>query len=159
MDGKSLLLLDRCFPGEPFGIVVFSLETGQRHCLTAPSSNDKLDSGLSLSPDGRTVAFIESQLTSDDEIYIIPLEGGTPRRLTADGSLTGMMWAADGRRIIFLSWGGGGSHSDRLWHVSIEGGEAEPETVYPHLGSLSRDGERLAYVAIGNGEPEADLAG
>jgi Tol biopolymer transport system component/DNA-binding winged helix-turn-helix (wHTH) protein len=165
MDGKSLLLLDRCVPGGPSGIVVFSLETGQRRCLTAPSSNDTSDSGLSLSPDGGTVALIQSSLTLfADEIYIIPLEGGTPRRLTADGNLiTGMMWAADGRRIIFLSFGGGDRHSDRLWHVSIEGGEVEPETVYPHLGAPSRDGQRLAYVVIGNGEPEAiwraDLAG
>jgi Tol biopolymer transport system component/DNA-binding winged helix-turn-helix (wHTH) protein len=165
VDGKALLLLDRCVPGGPSGIVVFSLETGQRHCLTAPPSNGTRDSGLSLSPDGKTVAFIQSPLTLfADEIYIIPLEGGTPRRLTADGNLiTGMMWATDGRRIIFLSFGGGDWHSDRLWHVSIEGGEVEPETVYLHLGALSRDGQRLAYVVIGNGEPQAiwraDLSG
>ena len=165
MDGKSLLLLDRCVHGEPSGIVVFSLETGRKRCLTAPSSSDTQVSGLSLSPDGRTVAFIQSSLTLfADEIHIIPLEGGTPRRLTANGNLiTGMMWAADGRRIVFLSFGEGGSHSDRLWHVSIEGGEVEPETVYPHLGSLSRDGQRLAFVVVGNGEPEAiwraDLSG
>jgi Tol biopolymer transport system component/DNA-binding winged helix-turn-helix (wHTH) protein len=165
LDGKSLLLLDRCVPGEPFGIVVFSLETGQRRCLTVPSSNDKWDSRLSLSPDGRTVAFIQSSFTLfADEICIIPLEGGTPRRLTANGNpVTGMMWAADGRRIIFRYFGGYGWPSDRLLHVSIEGGEVEPETVYPRLGSLSRDGQRLAYVVFGNGEPKAiwraDLSG
>jgi Tol biopolymer transport system component/DNA-binding winged helix-turn-helix (wHTH) protein len=167
IDGKSLLLLDRCVPGEPIGIVVFSLETRQRRCLTVPSSNDTWDSGLSLSPDGRTVAFIQSSSTSFvGEICIIPLKGGTPRRLTADGNLiTGMMWAADGKRLIFLSTRGGGGwwHPDRLWHVSIEGGEIETETVYPYLGTLSRDGQRLAYVDLGDGEPEAiwraDLTG
>ena len=166
IDGKSLLLLDRCVPGKPIGVVVFSPETGQRHCLTMPSSNDTSDDGLSLSPDGRTVAFRRFSLTSFvDEIWIIPLQGGTPRRLTADGNLImRMMWAADGRRIIFLSTrGGGGWHFDRLWNVSIAGGEIQPETAYPHFGALSRDGQRLAYVAFGNGEPEGiwrtDLSG
>jgi Tol biopolymer transport system component/DNA-binding winged helix-turn-helix (wHTH) protein len=156
LDGKSMLLLDRCVPGGSSRIVVFSLETGQKRCLSASSSNDVEDSHLSLSPDGGTVAFFQSPTTSPlGEIYAIPLKGGTPRRLTSEeNSITDMMWAADGKRIIFLSprrhwW------SDRLWHVSIEGGEIEPETVYPQLGALSRDGQRLAYVVFENLEPQS----
>ena len=159
LDGKSMLLLDRCVPGGSSGIVVFTLETGQKRCLSASSSNDAEDSSLSLSPDGGTVAFFQSPTT----IYAIPLKGGTPRRLTSEeNSITDMMWAADGKRIIFLS-PRGHAWFDRLWHVSIEGGEIEPETVYPHLGALSRDGQRLAYVEFGNEEPQsiwrADLSG
>ena len=32
-DGKSLVLLDRCTPDAPRGIVVFSLQTGEKRCL------------------------------------------------------------------------------------------------------------------------------
>jgi DNA-binding winged helix-turn-helix (wHTH) protein len=35
-DGRSLLLADRCTPDGPRGIVLFSLETGEKRCLTAP---------------------------------------------------------------------------------------------------------------------------
>jgi Tol biopolymer transport system component len=64
----------------------------------------------------------------------------------------GMMWAADGKRIIFYS-SRGGYLGDRLWQVSIEGGEVEPETVYPHIGTLSRDGQRVAYETDAGSEP------
>jgi Tol biopolymer transport system component/DNA-binding winged helix-turn-helix (wHTH) protein len=164
LDGKSMLLEDHCVPGGPIAIVVFSLETGQKRCLTTSSSNDTEHSGLHLSPDGRNVAFIQSPTTSDvGEIYVVPLEGGTPRRLTSGGNpITGMMWAADGKRIIFLSQRGG-IPSDRLWQIPLEGGEVEPETVYQHLGALSRDGQRLAYVVFPNGNDESisrvDLSG
>jgi Tol biopolymer transport system component len=162
LDGKSMLLVDRCVPGGPYGIVVFSLETGQKRCLTAPSSNAADDSDLNLSPDGRTVAFVQSPTSDAGGIYVIPLQGGTARRLTFDDSpntmrkpgITVMMWATDGKRIIFSSRRGG-MPSDRLWQVPLEGGEIEPETVYQHLGVLSRDGQRLAYVVLGNGDDPA----
>ena len=49
-----------------------------------------------------------------------------------------MMWSADGKRIVFRN-------SDRVWHIPAMGGSFEPEVQYPALGSLSRDGRRMAY--------------
>ena len=163
LDGKSMLLGDRCVPDGPYGIVVFSLATGQKHCLTAPSSNNATDGGGDISPDGRTVAFIRSTTPGVSEIYVVPLEGGTPRQLTSDGNrIMGMMWAADGKRIVFYSRRGG-VLSDRLWQVSLEGGDIEPEAVYPHIGALSRDGRRIVYGIGAGGEPpsiwRAELSG
>lgn len=130
LDGKALLLGDRCVPDGPYGIVVFSLATGQKHCLSAPPSNNGMDYDLNLSPDGGTVAFVRSNNTAGaGEIYVVPLEGGVARQLTSDGNGIGdIMWAADGKRIIFNGYRGG-YIDDRLWQVSIEGGEIEPETV------------------------------
>ena len=162
-DGKSMLLGDRCVPNGPYGIVVFSFATGQKRCLTAPPSNNALDSNLNLSPDGRTVAFVRGTTQGMEEIYVVPLEGGSPRRLTADGKRLGqLMWAADGRRIIFHSIRGD-TFSDRLWKVAVDGGEIEPETVYPNIGASSRDGQRVAFVQFGGTEPpaiwQAELSG
>jgi hypothetical protein len=36
-DGRSLVLADRCTPDGPRGLVVFSLETEEKRCLTAPA--------------------------------------------------------------------------------------------------------------------------
>ena len=137
-DGKSMLLGDRCVPNGPYGIVVFSFATGQKRCLAAPS-NDAQDSDLNLSPDGRTVAFVRGTTSNTREIYVVPLEGGPPRRLTSDRSrIEQIMWAGDGKRIIFHSIRGG-TLSGRLWNVSVDGGEIEPETVYPNIGdSIAR---------------------
>jgi Tol biopolymer transport system component/DNA-binding winged helix-turn-helix (wHTH) protein len=164
LDGKALLLGDRCVPDGPYGIVMFSLATGQKHCLSAPLSNNGMDYDLNLSPDGGTVAFVRSNNTAGaGEIYVVPLEGGTARQLTSDGNGIGnIMWTADGKRIIFNGYRGG-YIDDRLWQVSIEGGEIEPETVYPHIGALSRDGQRIAYQTDAGGEPpsiwRAELSG
>jgi Tol biopolymer transport system component/DNA-binding winged helix-turn-helix (wHTH) protein len=153
-DGKSMLLGDRCVPNGPYGIVVFSFATGQKRCLAAPS-NDAQDSDLTLSPDGRTVAFVRGTTSNTREIYVVPLEGGPPRRLTSDRSRIGqIMWAGDGKRIIFHSIRGG-TLSGRLWNVSVDGGEIEPETVYPNLGALSPDGRRVAFENSGRTEPPA----
>jgi Tol biopolymer transport system component/DNA-binding winged helix-turn-helix (wHTH) protein len=154
-DGKSMLLSDRCAPNGPFGIVLFSFATGQRRCLASPPSNNTLYFGLNLSPDGTTVAFIRSTTQSMEDIYVLPLEGGSPRRLTADGKRLGeIMWAGDGKRIIFHSIRGG-TLSGRLWNVSVDGGEIEPETVYPNMGTLSPDGRRVAFANFGGTEPPA----
>lgn len=57
LDGKSMLMGDRCVPDGPYGILVFSLATGQKHCLTAPASDNAMDHSWLLSPDGRMVAL------------------------------------------------------------------------------------------------------
>jgi len=162
VDGKAMLLGGNCVPDGPNGIMVFSLASGQKRCLTSPPSNNAQDYGWSLSPDGMTVAFIQSTKPGVGDIYIVPLGGGSPRRLTNEGQrIMGMMWAADGKRIVFRSRRGGMT-SDRIWKVSVEGGDIEPETVYPHLGAMSRDGRRIAYTVSGGGEPasiwKADLS-
>jgi Tol biopolymer transport system component len=153
LDGKSLLLVDRCVPDGPYGIVVFSLDTGRKHCLTAPPTPNSTDTYLKLSPDRKTVAFIRSTTNGVSELYVSALEGGNPRRLTTDGSWIGdFMWAADGKRIIFQS-NRGGALSDRLWRVSVDGGNIEPETAYTHLGALSPDGQRIAYQICTSSAP------
>src|SRR6266567_5614610 len=52
-DGKSLVLADRCTPDAPKGIVVFSLQTGEKRCLHSPAYGNPV-----LSPDQKTVAFL-----------------------------------------------------------------------------------------------------
>jgi len=144
-DGNSMLLADRCKPDGPRGIVVFSLATGEKRCLTAPPPHgDVGDTSPILSPDGKTVAFLRFTTLEHDEIYTIDLSGNNLRQLTHDDYAIGdrPMWAADGKYVLFYSNRGG---EYRLWRVSVRGGAIEPETVYPAAGTLSRDGKRLAY--------------
>jgi Tol biopolymer transport system component len=144
-DGKALLLADRCVPDGPRGIVVFSLETGEKRCLTAPPLYSEFgDSAPALSPDGKSVAFLRSTTVGVPEIYTVALSGGNPQQLTHDGrGGCPLMWSSDGQHIIFKSLQ---SELSRVWRVPAAGGAIEPETVYPGTGTLSRDGRRLAYV-------------
>jgi Tol biopolymer transport system component/DNA-binding winged helix-turn-helix (wHTH) protein len=144
-DGRSLVLADRCTPDGPRGIVVFSLETGEKRCLTTPPLySDQGDFSPTLSPDGKTVAFLRSSSGGMPEIYTVALTGGNPRQITPDGtSPWSAMWSSDGQHIIFNSARSGLS---RVWRIPAAGGVIDPETVYPGTGTLSHDGRRLAYV-------------
>ncbi len=52
-----------------------------------------------ISPDGRWVAFIASY-EGPQEVYVMPMSGGLPRRLTWDDAACGVLgWSPDGRVI------------------------------------------------------------
>jgi Tol biopolymer transport system component len=99
------------------------------------------------------------------EIYTVPLAGGVPRRLTDEQQDIGaLMWTPDGRYITFASTR---ATQTRAWRVPAAGGPVEPEQVYPWVGidlgslrgsaggSLSKDGQRFAFVQFQGGEPPA----
>ena len=55
------------------------------------------------SPSGRQVAFM-SRRDGNWEIYLAPLDGGSPKRLTLDPANDGLpTWSPDGRHIAFVS--------------------------------------------------------
>jgi serine/threonine protein kinase len=142
-DGKSLVLSDRCVPGGPKGVVVFSPQTGEKRCLTAPPPGDVEDLAPTLSPDQKTVAFLRMPTPQVCDIYTVPLAGGNVRRLTSENKfIQGLLWSENSQSLTFNS---NRSGSGRLWRISAMGGAIEPETVYPNMGALSRDGRRLAY--------------
>jgi len=144
-DGKSLLLADSCVPEGPRGLVVFSLGTGEKRCLTAPPVYSEVgDCEPALSPDGKTVAFLRNTTVGPASVYTVALSGGNPRIVTPDNwAARRPMWSSDGQHIIFDSARTG---LNRVWRVPATGGASELETVYPATGALSRDGRRLAYV-------------
>ena len=144
-DGRSLVLTDRCTPDGSMGIVVFSMETGLKRCLTAPPLGEgEGDLHPALSPDQQTVAFVRFATSEGSDIYTVPLAGGSVRRLTSENNgIWDLMWTPDGRAISFDSYRAG---LDRVWRISAAGGVIEPETIYPAIGTLSRDGTRLAYI-------------
>jgi Tol biopolymer transport system component len=125
--------------------VVFSLETGEKRCLTAPPLYSEVgDSEPALSPDGKTVAFQRNTTAGPASVYTVTLSGGNPRKVTPDNwAAWNPKWSSDGQHIIFVSPRTG---LNRVWRVPATGGASELETVYPATGTLSRDGWRLAYV-------------
>ena len=158
-------------------IVAKDLETGEETVLLR---DDRATGGftfLSLSPDGRWLAFIwSSRSPRQTEIrttglHVMPAIGGESRELLrrdAPGTISGMVglaWTPGGRELIFGTTvapyepqGREGRGAVRaLWRISVEGGEPTPVGLtlggLRHI-SLHPDGRRLAFDA---GHYEAEV--
>lgn len=77
----------------------------------------------SISPDGRSVAFIRGNGSKTD-VYTMSLPGGQAVRLTSvgDSMTSSPAWSPDGKRIAFIGNQGG---TPKVWIVNSVGGEAQ----------------------------------
>ncbi|MHC4539584.1 MAG: serine/threonine protein kinase [Planctomycetota bacterium] len=146
-DGRFLAFSERSAPGQPPGIVLLLVETRKTRQLTSPAPPSWGDRDPAFSPDGQTLAFIRGTNDLVDDIFIVPVAGGQPRRLTFDKlRVQGLAWTADGREIVFSSNRAG---SFSLWRISVSGGQPEPlagvgeGALGPTIPGL---GKRLAYT-------------
>ncbi len=115
-----------------------------------------------ISPDGKWIAFT-AEYDGNYDIYIMPIDGGEPRRLTYSADLPGlksrermgpakiiMQWTADSKSVIYRSredsWH---AQSGKLYKINID--ESMPtEFPLPKSGyaNLSADGSKLVYNRI-----------
>jgi tricorn protease len=113
-----------------------------------------------FSPDGKWIAFT-GQYDGDEQVYVMPAEGGVPRQLTfypARGPMAPRWgydhqvygWTPDGRSILFRSTREGFTVADsRLYVVDVAGGLPRPLPM-PNagVGDFSPDGRRIAYSPL-----------
>jgi len=145
-DGKYLAFSGQPNRQQPNRIFLLSLETLEARELTNPPEGFLGDSTPSISPDGKLLAFVRGASSRDVEVYVMPVSGGEPKRLTFDNrSGRSLAWTADSQSIVFSSWFLGGL---RLWKVPASGGTPTQLDVGGEFAStlaISRQGDRLAY--------------
>jgi dipeptidyl aminopeptidase/acylaminoacyl peptidase len=80
---------------------LLDIESGEIRRLTF---NDSTNSAPAISPDGSKVAFMSTR-TEKPQLWLLPLDGGEPRKLTdlAQGVGGGAVWSPDGSRIAFTA--------------------------------------------------------
>lgn len=98
-----------------------------------------------FSPDGKWIAFSGQYDSAVPSVYVMPADGGAPRRLTFEPSpcnVTG--WTPDGK-ITYAS-PNGNAFTGRLWKVNPEGGMPERTDLQEYTnGSYSPDGSTIVY--------------
>jgi Tol biopolymer transport system component len=156
-DGKLIATSDS--PSSQRAILLFSPETGERRYVTSPPPLYAGDANPVFSPDGKKIAFIRNNNPITGDIYVVPITGGEPRRVTSDnaefffgnGIVGGLAWTTDSQELVFSSSRGG---IPALWRVALSGGEPErlavggDDTYYP---SISSKGDRLTYTKRSGG--------
>jgi tricorn protease len=115
-----------------------------------------------FSPDGETIAFT-GQYDGNTEVYLMPSQGGVPKRLTVTPTLSRddvsdrmgpnnivMAWQPNGKHVVFRSrMRSFNSFHGRLYSVSAAGGALE-ELPLPRSGfcAFSPDGKHLAFNRV-----------
>jgi TolB protein len=126
-----------------------------------------IDVSPSFTPDGRYVVF-SSERSGGSSIYKVPVEGGTPTRVTPfEGFFTDPIVSPDGERVAFVSRAG---HFDILsvrldgsgmLRITQDAGDNEDPSWSPDSKYLvftsTRDGSRKIWMSTANGRHQVAL--
>jgi len=109
-----------------------------------------------ISPDGTTLVISESPGRGTSCIYSLPIEGGTPNRVTPNTPSYWHGWSPDGKTLTYTAKRGG--HFN-IFTISVDGGEETEVTTGPgHKDGpdYTPDGEWIWYNSDHHGNG-ADL--
>lgn len=147
-DGKYLAFAKNTPTKVPLNLFLLSVDSLEERQLTFPTGGFG-DYSPAISPDGKTLAFIRMLNSGPtSEIYLIPITGGSPKRLTFDDCpiSQGIAWTPDGSEIIYSSVQEGKMH---LLRIPVTGGTSNRIAAFENNVShvaVSRQGNRLAYL-------------
>ncbi len=120
-------------------------EGGEAHRLTSTAN---VRSGPCFSPDGKMIAY-SAHVGSNDNTYVISVEGGAARQITAHPAGDFVVgWTPDGQNITVISDRVSFNDFTRMFKVPVSG-KGLPELVrLPSVdqASYSPDGSHIAYT-------------
>jgi Tol biopolymer transport system component len=107
--------------------------------------------GANWSPDGQSIALTVAQKGLKEDIYVIGINGGVPRRMTTDPAEDKWPnWSNDGKWIYFSSTRTG---REEIWRMPSNGGDALQIT--HNSGDLPRESPDDRFLYYMKGWPEA----
>ena len=126
-DAKHLVMTSP-MKGNARAIGQVPIAGGHARPLRYDRAQSDIDLDARYSPDGGRIAFRRGANPYSD-LYVMPAEGGTVRRVTRLASrIRGFDWMPDGRSLVFSS---GHAGPQALYVVSLEDGQLEALGVHP----------------------------
>jgi hypothetical protein len=134
--------------------LVFNRNGHIEKIAVAGGTPETIDTGLAnrcnndhgISPDGRLLAISDqSQEEHRSLVYVLPIGGGTPKRLTQNSPSYWHGWSPDGQTLAFV-----GERNDNfdIYTISVTGGEEKRLTAAPGLDDgpdYSPDGKYIYF--------------
>jgi len=127
-----------------------SLKGGAARRLT---THPGLETTARFSPDGKWIAF-RGQYDGSAEVYVIPAEGGAPKRLTWRGAGQVLGWTPDGQQVVYrAAYEYDVRPISRLYTVDLEGHEPQALPLKKVTeGAFNADGQRFLFSTRGDAE-------
>jgi tetratricopeptide (TPR) repeat protein/Tol biopolymer transport system component len=103
---------------------------GKAEPIEGAANNGMSNSFAKISPDGRWLVFVEAKngllMRPDSQLYIVPTQGGTARRLNANMSPMNSWhsWSPNGRWLVFSSKSRGPYTKMFLTHIDENGNDS-----------------------------------
>ncbi len=148
-DGKGFLIATRENINDPTSLWHYSIDGTERKRLTNPPAEFNGDTIPAISPDGKMVAFSRNYTSGGSDIFMMPIDGGEPRRITQDAHhLRGITFTADGKELVFSSARQAGARRS-LWRMPVNGGKATRLSFGSDNADspvVSRAGNHLAFM-------------
>lgn len=119
------------------------------------TSNEGYELSPHFSPDGKQIAFT-AQYDGNFDVYVIPSQGGEPKRLTWHPSGDFVQgWTPEGEVLFRSGRESRPTQTNKFYKVPVSGGFpsaiAIPRAAF---GEISPDGKHIAYVPITFWDPE-----
>jgi tetratricopeptide (TPR) repeat protein len=161
--GKVLLTREECREftedGKPFLFDLYRIPFNEGKGGVPEPIEGASDNGMSnyfakYSPDGEWIVFCKAKsymlLQPDSELYIIPAEGGKPRRLRANTSRMNSWhsWSPNGRWLAFSSKANSPYTQLFLTHID-EQGRSTPAVLLEHFTAPDRAANIPEFVSTG----------
>ncbi len=158
-DGKTVFVVTTDDPtnktGQASWIVARDVETGEerelfRETVSADGAGDAMVDNLTVSPDGRLLAFMVSRISRSSVVMVVSSEGGDPHEIFRSSSdfqirQSGFAWTPNGKEILLVKASGMGAE---LWALPAEGGKPRPLGLsMKGLGwpAIHPDGRQIAF--------------
>ena len=107
---------------------------------TAPET--KLNGYHGISPDGSMIAIGNQDADGQARIYVVPIAGGTPRRVVTNGPAYFHGWSPDGKSLSYT-----GQHGDEFdtYTIPISGGAERRLASNSDAAEFSPDGQWIYF--------------